>query len=343
MKRILITGGAGFIGFNAANYFKNKGLDVFVIDNLSRKGVEKNLSFFKKKKITFFKVFCKDTNKVTQIIYKIKPNFIFHLAGQVAVTKSFDDPINDLKENVMTTVNILESIRNLKKKPVLIFSSTNKVYGDVNDVKTKNETYRYNFKSKKFLGINEKQKINLISPYGCSKGSAEYYIIDYAKNFDFKYFILRQSCIYGQNQYGHEDQGWISWIMTCSLLGKKINIFGDGKQVRDALHIDDLVSLYEILIKKSNRLNSNIFNVGGGINNTLSILELIDFLRLKTKIKINLYFKKKRAGDQLIYVSDNSKIKKYTGWSPKLSVNLGLNLFLNWLIKEKKFFLKNVK
>ena len=243
----------------------------------------------------------------------------------------------------MTTVNILESIRNLKKKPVLIFSSTNKVYGDVNDVKTKSETYRYNFKSKKFLGINEKQKINLISPYGCSKGSAEYYIIDYAKNFDFKYFILRQSCIYGQNQYGHEDQGWISWIMTCSLLGKKINIFGDGKQVRDALHIDDLVSLYEILIKKSNRLNSNIFNVGGGINNTLSILELIDFLRLKTKIKINLSFKKKRAGDQLIYVSDNSKIKKYTGWSPKLSVNLGLNLFLNWLIKEKKFFLKNVK
>jgi CDP-paratose 2-epimerase len=343
MKKILITGGAGFIGFNAAKHFKNMGLDVFVVDNLSRKGVEKNLNYIKKNKINFLKVDCKNSKKIINLISKIKPNFIFHLTGQVAVTKSFDDPIKDLQENVQTTINILEGIKYLKKKPILVFSSTNKIYGDIDDVSIRSRNLRYQFKNKNFLGINENKKINLISPYGCSKGSAEYYIIDYAKNYNFKYFILRQSCIYGPNQYGHEDQGWISWIMTCALFNKKINIFGDGKQVRDALYIDDLIDLYETLIKKSSKLSSNIFNIGGGINNTLSILELINFLNLNLKNKINISFKKKRTGDQFIYVSDNSKVKKLTGWSPSVSISLGLNSLLNWLNEERIFFLKNIK
>ena len=340
-KKILITGGAGFIGFNSAIYFSNKNYEVHVIDDLSRKGVEQNLVKFKNNRITFYKVDIKKFDTVFKVFKKIRPSIILHQAGQVTVTKSFENPRFDMKSNIEGTVNILECIRILKIKPIFIYPSTNKVYGNLESIKILKRKRKYQYKSIK--GINEKMPIYFESPYGCSKGAAEQYIKDYSKYYNFKSFIIRQSCIYGPNQYGQEGQGWVSWILMCAIFKKKFNIFGNGLQVRDLLFIDDLLKMYELIILKAKFLKSTTFNAGGEIKNSLSILELLDFIKKEFKIKIKYTIKKIRTGDQKIYISDCSKAKKELGWEVSTNIIHGMNELKKWILIEKEYLTKIIK
>ena len=340
-KKILITGGAGFIGFNSAMYFNTKNYEVHVIDDLSRTGVRQNLIKFKKNKINFYKIDIKNFDNLLKVFKKIKPSIILHQAGQVTVTKSFENPRFDMRSNIEGTVNILECIRTLNIKPIFIYPSTNKVYGNLESIKILKSNKKYQYKSIK--GINEKMPIFFESPYGCSKGAAEQYVIDYSKTYNFKSFIVRQSCIYGPNQYGQEGQGWISWILMCAIFKKKINVFGNGLQVRDLLFIDDLLEMYELIITKAKYLKSTIFNAGGGIKNSMSILELLDFIKKEFKIKNKHEKKKGRGGDQKIYISDCSKAKKKLGWEVRTNIMQGMYKLKEWILTEKKYLQRVIK
>ena len=340
-KKILITGGAGFIGFNSAMYFNTKNYEVHVIDDLSRTGVRQNLIKFKKNKINFYKIDIKNFDNLLKVFKKIKPSIILHQAGQVTVTKSFENPRFDMRSNIEGTVNILECIRTLNIKPIFIYPSTNKVYGNLESIKILKSNKKYQYKSIK--GINEKMPIFFESPYGCSKGAAEQYVIDYSKTYNFKSFIVRQSCIYGPNQYGQEGQGWISWILMCAIFKKKINVFGNGLQVRDLLFIDDLLEMYELIITKAKYLKSTIFNAGGGIKNSMSILELLDFIKKEFKIKTKHEKKKGRGGDQKIYISDCSKAKKKLGWEVRTNIMQGMYKLKEWILTEKKYLQRVIK
>ncbi len=340
MKKILITGGAGFIGSNSALHFAKNGWKIYLIDNLSRKGAKDNLSNLKKNiKLTFYKVNVSNFSSTSNIIKKIKPNLLIHCAGQVAVTKSVLDPRTDFNSNVLGTINILESIRLFSKKTRLINTSTNKVYGNISKTKIiqGKKRYRYLYKIK---NIDENQPLNFLSPYGCSKGSADQYVRDYSRIYGLDTVVLRMSCIYGNMQFGIEDHGWVTWITILSYFGKKIKIFGDGKQVRDVLFINDLVKLFFRLSKSKKNVNK-IYNVGGGIKNSLSIIELIEILEKKLNKK-NKYEKFHwRSGDQKIYISNISKIKREYNWSPKIRISEGLNKVIRW-IRENDTNIKKI-
>jgi CDP-paratose 2-epimerase len=343
MKSIFITGGAGFIGSNAANYFYKKKWKVYVFDNLSRNGSSLNIKLLLKgKNIKFIKGDIKNFKKLSKTIYKIKPNVILHCAGQVAVTTSITNPRDDFESNALGTFNVLESIRLNKLKSTLIYTSTNKVYGNLKYDKVKIVKKRYVFSNKK-IGVNEDNQIDFHSPYGCSKGTADQYVRDYSRIYGINSYVLRQSCIYGTNQFGIEDQGWLAWFVIASILGKKITIFGDGRQVRDLLYIDDLNRLFEIIANNKKHKRENVYNVGGGNNFSLSILELIDYLKKIKNPKIKLGYKKWRLGDQKIYISDNSKLNKNFGWKPKISPNVGIKKLISWVNKNKNIIQKVLK
>ena len=343
MKSIFITGGAGFIGSNAANYFYKKKWKVYVFDNLSRNGSSLNIKLLlKRKNIKFIKGDIKNFKKLSKTISKIKPKVILHCAGQVAVTTSITNPRDDFESNALGTFNILESIRLNKLRSTLIYTSTNKVYGNLKFDKFKIVKKRYVFKDKK-IGVNEDNQIDFHSPYGCSKGTADQYVRDYSRIYGINSYVLRQSCIYGTNQFGIEDQGWLAWFVIASILGKKITIFGDGRQVRDLLYIDDLNRLFEIIANNKKHKRENVYNVGGGNNFSLSILELIDYLKKTKNPKIKLGFKKWRLGDQKIYISDNSKLNEDFGWKPKISPNIGIKKLISWVNKNKNIIQKVLK
>lgn len=340
MQKVLITGGAGFIGFNATVYFLKKGFKVKVIDNISRKTSSINFNELKKfKNVINEKGDITNSNFLKKSILKFNPNLIIHCAGQVAVTTSILNPLEDLKSNIIGTFNILEILRQNKLKTKLIHLSTNKVYGSLNYLKTITLKNKYAFKNLK-KGVNENHNLDFHTPYGCSKGAAEQYVIDYSRIYGLNTIVLRQSCIYGPNQYGLEDQGWIAWITLCAILGKKINIFGNGKQVRDILHVSDLVSLFYLIYKKKNN-KSACYNVGGGVKNSISIIELCNFLKKKKKLKIKL--SSVRKGDQKIFISDNSKIQKAFNWKPKISSYEGIEKIYHWLEENKIVFNKFYK
>ena len=340
MKKILITGGAGFIGSNSALHFAKNGWKIYLIDNLSRKGAKDNLSTLKKNiKLTFYKVDVSNFSSTSNVIKKIKPNLLIHCAGQVAVTKSVIDPRTDFNSNVLGTINILESIRLFSKKTRLINTSTNKVYGNISKKKIIQGKKRYRL-SHKIKNIDENYPLDFISPYGCSKGAADQYVRDYSRIYGLDTVVLRMSCIYGNMQFGVEDHGWVTWITILSYFGKKIKIFGDGKQVRDVLFINDLVKLFFKLSKSKKNVNT-IYNVGGGIKNSLSIIELINFLEKKLNKK-NKYEKFNwRSGDQKIYISNISKIKRELNWSPKIRISEGLNKVIRW-IRENDVKIKKI-
>jgi len=340
MKKVLITGGAGFIGSNSALKFAKNGWQIHLIDNLSRKGCKINLKNLKKKiKVKFYKCDIENFKKLSSIIKKLKPKLIIHCAGQVAVTTSVKNPRSDFNSNALGTLNVLESIRLNSNKTKLIFLSTNKVYGDVSNRLLKTSKKRYSFKGK-LKSIDEKYPLDLHSPYGCSKGAADQYVRDYSRVYMIDAVVLRMSCIYGNMQFGIEDQGWITWLTILSYFNKKIKIFGDGKQVRDILFINDLVNLF-LKISKSKKNFNKIYNVGGGIQNSLSILELIEILnkKLNKKNRYNKYMW--RPGDQKIYISNISKIKKNYKWSPKVKISQGLDKVINW-IKENEIGIKKI-
>lgn len=341
-KKILITGGAGFIGSNTAFYFSKKGWKIYLIDNLSRKGSKNNLFNLRKNiKINFYKADVSNFEKISKIIKNIKPHLLIHCAGQVTVTKSIFNPRNDFNSNAFGSFNILESIRLFSKKSKFINISTNKVYGDVSNKKISELNKRYRFLGKT-KSIDESYPLDLYSPYGCSKGIADQYARDYSRIYKLDTIVLRLSCIYGTMQYGIEDHGWIVWLTIKSYFGKKIKIFGNGKQVRDALYIDDLVKLF-FKLSKSKKNTNKIYNIGGGSKNSISLLELINILNKKMNKKNKFKKFRWRPGDQKIYISNILKIKKEHNWYPKISLSEGLDKIIAWINKNEMIIKKTLK
>ena len=332
-KRLLITGGAGFIGSNLAAHFIKKKYRVTVLDNLSRQGSKANLTWLKS--IGFFEFINGDIRKFPQLHGAVRrQDIIFHLAGQVAVTSSVEDPRNDFDINALGTFNLLEAVRKNKSKAIVIFSSTNKVYGGMDNLPIIEKEGNYLYRDYPF-GIAENFGLDFHSPYGCSKGAADQYIRDYHRIYGLKTVVFRQSCIYGHMQLGIEDQGWVSWFTIAAILGKPITVYGDGMQVRDVLFVEDLVNAYDLAIGNIKQTAGQIYNVGGGAKITLSLLELLDLLEKKLSRKIPFTFADWRPGDQPVYISNIAKIKKSLDWQPKIGVEEGTSKMIDWIVKEK--------
>lgn len=337
-KKILIIGGAGFIGINAAEKFINIGWEVTILDNMSRRGTNLNLKWLSSiysKKYRFVKADITSDQKILDREVA-KHDTILHLAAQVAVTTSILDPYNDLQINAIGTFNVLEAIRKIKGvKPLIIYASTNKVYGDLTELRVIEKAKRYELKDFP-QGVHEKNHLDFHSPYGCSKGAAEQYVRDYSRIYGLKTVVFRQSCIYGMHQFGIEDQGWIAWFVIATLLKKPIKLYGNGKQVRDVLFVEDLVNLYYIASTNVEKVSGHIYNVGGGRSNSVSILELFDLLEKNHGLKIEYEHKPIRPGDQKIFISDNRKIMKATGWKPVVGLKHGVGELLRWTKENLK-------
>lgn len=317
--KILITGGVGFIGTNTASYFsKNSNNKITLVDNFSRGGVETNALFLKRNfpKIKIIKSFVGDLNKYKKEL--ITADIVIHLAGQTAVTTSIKDPYHDFKNNLLESFILLDHLRRNNPKAIIIYSSTNKVYGDLHDY------------GKNFQPIDESEKLDFISPYGCSKGATDLYFLDYARIYGLKTVVFRQSCIYGPYQIGVEDQGWVAHFSKQFLFKKPIIIFGDGNQIRDLLYVEDLIKAYDSAIKNVNRSRGQVFNTGGGVKNAYSLLQVIKILEEKFGHKIRIGFEKMRVGDQKYFVSKNEKIKKLLGWKPTTDFENGLDKLIDW-------------
>ncbi len=333
--KILITGGAGFIGVNLAHYLlKQKKDELIILDNLSRPGSEKNLAWLQKI-YPHFKFIPADVRDYQAVVSSVKKiDLIYHLAAQVAVTTSVMYPITDFEVNVRGTLNLLEVVRKENPEAVFIFSSTNKVYGGLQNLTLSEKVGRY-FLTGFPKGISETMNLDFYSPYGCSKGAADQYVRDYSRIYGLKTMVFRQSCIYGPHQSGNEDQGWITYIMLCALSGNEFTIYGDGKQVRDILFVDDLISAFESGIRKANTLKGEVFNLGGGKDNILSLLELIAWLEEHLKTKVRYKFSRWRPGDQRVYISDIRKAQKELDWQILIPKEKGLRKLLSWL-KENR-------
>lgn len=334
----LITGGAGFIGSNTAEYFAKKGDEVIIFDNMSRKGSQANLAWLQS---TFPKLevieadITKDTAKLTELAQQV--DVIIHLAGQVAVTTSVEDPRADFEANALGTFNVLEAARKAKNPPIVLYSSTNKVYGGMHDVEIieTEEAYAYkNFPE----GIDEMHNLDFHSPYGCSKGAADQYVRDYARIYDLKTVVFRQSCIYGPRQFGIEDQGWVAWFIIAALTNQPITVFGDGKQIRDVLYVNDLIKAYELAIKNIDQVTGEIFNTGGGPENTLSLLQLIGEIEAHHGKKLEYSFADWRPGDQKVYVSNTKKIEFMLGWRAETTVEAGIEQLYAWVKANLNLF-----
>ena len=340
--KILITGGAGFIGINAADYYLKRGFEVIILDNFLRKGGRENIEWLKEKHNSNIVVIKADVRygqkKLKNIIKKV--NIVLHLAGQVAVTSSVENPREDFESNTLGAFNVLEATRLSGNNPIFIYSSTNKVYGGLDDLKIIEIENRYKFKSLPF-GIPETRALDFHSPYGCSKGAAEQYVRDYARIYGLNTIVFRQSCIYGRRQFGIEDQGWIAWFIIALTIEKKITIFGNGKQVRDLLYIDDLLDAYFMGAKNIEKTRGQIYNIGGGAKNTVSIwFELKPILEKLFKKEINMSTLNTRPGDQPIFISDIRKAKKDFGWEPKVDVKKGIEKLYAWIQENKSMFQK---
>ena len=333
VNKILITGGAGFIGINAADQFIKSNWQVTILDNLSKEGSKFNLEWLDSIATGKFKFIKADIASDRKILAEEirKNDVVLHLAGQVAVTISVLDPYDDFKTNTVGTLNILESIRNSKgKKPILIYASTNKIYGNLSDLKIEEKSLRYRFKNIS-KGIDEKRQLDFHSPYGCSKGAADQYVRDYSRIYGLRTVVLRQSCVYGRHQFGIKDEGWVAWFLIAAILKKPIVVYGTGKQVRDALFVDDLVGLYFKLISKISIASGNAYNVGGGYKNSTSLLELFNRLKNRYGLETKYGYQNARLGDQKIFISNNSKLYNDVGWKPKTDLNHGLDELYNWI------------
>jgi CDP-paratose 2-epimerase len=337
--KILITGGAGFIGANCATYFAKKGHRVVIFDNLSRRGSDKNLHWIKGEcKIDFIKG---DLRNFKDLVNAFEQNgnfdLILHLAAQVAVTTSVTNPRADFEINAIGTFNLLEAMRMNNPEALLIYASTNKVYGEMENLKITSNNGRYMYKDL-VQGVDENRNLDFHSPYGCSKGAADQYCVDYHRIYGLRTIVMRQSCIYGYRQFGIEDQGWVAWFIIAAQLGKQITIYGDGKQVRDVLFIDDLIHAYELAFKNRVHLAGKVFNVGGGHKNTLSLNELIKHLEILNGRTIPLAYDDWRAGDQKVFVSNVSLAESEFGWKPNTVVENGIEKLHGWVKDNIQLF-----
>lgn len=330
--KILITGGAGFIGCNTAKRFIDQGHEVVVFDNMSRKGCNVNLAWLKKQgDFSFVNGDLRSKETLTSLFSNNNPfDAVIHLAAQVAVTTSVSNPREDFEINALGTFNLLEAIRLSSTFPVVIYASTNKVYGHMENVAIIEANDHYLYRDFP-LGIQEDCILDFHSPYGCSKGSADQYVRDYRRIYGLRTLIFRQSCIYGYRQFGVEDQGWVAWFIIASQLGRPITIYGDGKQVRDILFIDDLIDLYELAISNIDDVEGQVFNIGGGSENQLSLLKLVDQITRLSNSHPQITFADWRPGDQKVFVSNITKANSILGWSPKISTTAGIERLYAWV------------
>jgi len=336
---IVVIGGAGFIGCNIADYYLKNRHNVTVFDNFSRKGTLQNLDWLLKR--------YKENLTVAQGDVRIdfgrlksvvgKADIVFHFAAQVAVTTSVLDPREDFEINALGTFNVLEAIRQSGSKPIVLYSSTNKVYGGMEHVKIVERNGEYDYESLP-LGVSEAEQLDFHSPYGCSKGTADQYMIDYSRIYGLRTVVFRQSCIYGYRQFGVEDQGWVAHFTISSMFDRPLTIYGDGKQVRDVLFIDDLVRAYDMAIKNINVTAGKAYNIGGGPNKKMSLLNLIGYLEKFFGKKLTYTFSTWRPGDQRVFICDIRKAKNEFGWEPKIGVEEGVRLLAAWVKENKEEF-----
>jgi CDP-paratose 2-epimerase len=337
--KAIITGGAGFIGCNAASRYLRRGDEVIVIDNLARRGTRVNLDWLRPQgKLTVINADIADAAAMAQAFKEhADARVAIHLAGQVAVTNSVADPREDFNANALGTFNVLEAMRAACREMPLIYASTNKVYGGMEDVGIVERNGRYDYRDYP-NGVSEARGLDFHSPYGCSKGAADQYVRDYARIYGMRTVVFRQSCIYGYRQFGLEDQGWIAWFIIALLTKRPISIYGDGKQVRDVLFIDDLLDAYDIAAAKIEKCAGQVFNIGGGRTNAISLLDLLDYLAKKIGKPIEYQKRPWRPGDQRCFISDNGKAERELGWSAKTDWTRGLGQLYEWVASNLNVF-----
>ncbi|CFX14230.1 CDP-paratose 2-epimerase [Candidatus Filomicrobium marinum] len=341
-KSVLITGGAGFVGCNAARYFSGRNWSVTVLDNLSRTGTEQNLEWLRDgTSFDFEHADVCDRAAIDRVVSEKRYDAVIHLAAQVAVTTSVVDPRADFMANALGTFNVLDAIRRFNPEAVVIFASTNKVYGKITSAVTELKGERYGYTDRPH-GISESEPLDFLSPYGCSKGAADQYTLDFARIYNIPATSFRQSCIYGTRQFGVEDQGWIAWFTIAARLGRNITIYGDGRQVRDVLHVEDLLRAYEAAIQAPDRIAGQAFNVGGGPDHVLSLLDLIAMLERRLGKTIPLKWQDWRPGDQRAYVSDIRKLEAELGWKPEIGVEKGVTGLIDWVDEVRDLFVEAV-
>ena len=337
---ILITGGAGFIGSNYASRCISRGDKIIIFDNLSRAGSIRNLTWLEetygKGSFEFIRGDIRDGAAIQAAARNV--NRILHLAAQVAVTTSVTDPRNDFEINSLGTFNTLEAARLSGNKPGFLFSSTNKVYGGMENVRVVEKESRYDYADLP-EGASEEQLLDFHSPYGCSKGSGDQYVRDYARIYDLPTVVFRQSCIYGKRQFGVEDQGWVAWFVIAAITGRPISIYGDGKQVRDILFVEDLCDAYDAAFQRLPAIGGQVFNIGGGRNNTISIwMEFKPILEKLLGKKIETTRSDWRPGDQPVFISDIRKANNLLNWSPKVGAEEGISRLFTWVKENKDLF-----
>jgi CDP-paratose 2-epimerase len=332
--KTLITGGAGFIGTNVADRLLRDGAEVLILDSLSRPGTEDNLEWLRQThpggpEVRIGDI--RDRELVTRCVREV--DHVVHLAAQVAVTSSVTEPRHDFEVNAGGTLNVLEAIRSAPRTPSLTFCSTNKVYGALPDVRLTATARRYQpaDASLRARGIDESRPLDFHSPYGCSKGAADQYVLDYARTFGLRATVLRMSCIYGPHQHGNEDQGWVAHFVRCALDGVPVTVYGNGRQVRDILFVEDLVDALEAARTQIDAVQGRAFNMGGGPGNTISLLELLDHIERLHGSPLSTSFAGWRIGDQRFYVSCTEGFSAATGWKASTTVEAGLERLHDWL------------
>ena len=339
-RKWIVTGGAGFIGCHAASRFHRLGDDVIVVDNLSRRGAEENLAWLRGQGVgSFVKLDVRDARGLQRLLAEhADADAVLHLAGQVAVTTSVADPRSDFENNALGTFNVLEAVRVAAGgRPAVLYSSTNKVYGHLDHVEVVERDGRYAYADLPH-GVDESEPLDFHSPYGCSKGAGDQYVRDYARIYGLKTITFRQSCIFGTRQFGIEDQGWVAWFCLAATRGQPFTIFGDGKQIRDTLWVDDLIDAYGAALDRVDALKGEVFNIGGGPSNTLSLLELVATLGRRFGRDLGPAFDAWRPGDQRVFVADIRKAERLLGWRPKVATADGVARLLDWIDGNRKLF-----
>lgn len=332
----LITGGCGFVGANLAASIVGTGDSLFILDNLSRHGAAENLQWLRSKgKFDFVQGDIRHYETVLDAVKRAAPDVVFHLAGQVAMTTSLQQPRLDFEINAMGTVHVLEAVRHLSRDAAVLYSSTNKVYGDLRSCRLQEDDSRYVLPDYP-NGVPETVPLEFHSPYGCSKGSAEQYVLDYSRMYGLRTVVFRHSSMYGGRQFATEDQGWIGWFVQQALeqslgIGKEFTISGNGKQVRDLLHADDVVELYRLAANNIDKVRGEAFNIGGGPENSLSILELLG--ELSRMLSVNLKYRHiaERESDQKVFVADIGRICSALPWKPRTGKTDGLRKMIAWV------------
>lgn len=335
---VLVTGGAGFIGANLADRLLSNGEKVRLLDSLARSGVQDNLHWLRQRHGNNFQHIEGDVRDRASVRAALEDcSFVFHLAAQVAVTTSLRQPLDDHEVNVYGTLNVLETIREMTPRPGLVFASTNKVYGSLPGVTVRDEERRCipEDDNVRDAGIDEQYRLTFISPYGCSKGAADQYVLDYCRSFGLTATVLRMSCIYGPHQQANSDQGWVVHFLQTALANQRLIIYGNGRQVRDVLFIDDFIDALLAVRRCPRPLSGRAFNIGGGTSNSLSLLEMIQIAeRLKGR-PMDLHFTEPRRGDQPWFCADHRQFTGATGWRPRISPEEGIGRVWSWLMEAR--------